>query len=80
MNLNFTQYLLDFYGPKGIYDYNFSATEINLATQLYKTRLADYGQVEFEGDSIDRERVRDIVLHYRGETNLEHPIPQHEVA
>ena len=63
MNTNFTQYMLDFYGPKGIYDYGFTAEQINLATQLYKCRMEDeFGQTEFEGDSVDRERVRDIIL------------------
>ena len=60
---NFTQYLLEFYGPNGIYDYGFTSTEINLATQLYKTRLT----TPFVGDSIDREAVRDLVLTYRKE-------------
>jgi hypothetical protein len=60
---NFTQYMLDFYGPSGVYDYGFTSEQINLATQLYKTRLAENypGQV-FEGDSVDRERVRDIIV------------------
>ena len=63
MNTNFTQYMLDFYGPKGIYDYGFTPEQINLATQLYKCRMEDqFGQTEFEGDSVDRERVRDIIL------------------
>ena len=63
MNTNFTQYMLDFYGPKGIYDYGFTAEQINLATQLYKTRLSEnYPGQEFEGVSVDRERVRDIIL------------------
>ena len=63
MNTNFTQYMLDFYGPNGIYDYGFTPEQINLATQLYKCRMEDeFGQTEFEGDSVDRERVRDIIL------------------
>ena len=63
MNTNFTQYMLDFYGPNGIYAYGFTAQQVNLATQLYKCRMADeFGQEEFEGDSVDRERVRDIIL------------------
>lgn len=61
--MNFTQYMLDFYGPKGIYPHGFTAEQINLATQLYKCRLNE-GQ-EFLGDSIDRERVRDIILEAR---------------
>jgi hypothetical protein len=64
--MNFTQYLLDFYGPNGIYPMGFTAEKISLATQLYKCRLKQ-GQ-EFLGDSIDRERVRDIILDARAET------------
>ena len=63
--MNFTEYMLDFYGPKGIYPMGFTAEQISLATQLYKCRLAE-GQ-EFLGDSIDRERVRDIILDARTE-------------
>ena len=55
--------MLDFYGPNGIYDYGFTPEQINLATQLYKCRMEDeFGQTEFEGDSVDRERIRDIIL------------------
>jgi hypothetical protein len=59
-DMNFTQYMLDFYGPNGIYPLGFNATQISLATQLYKTRLPE-GE-EFYGDTVDRERVRDIIL------------------
>jgi hypothetical protein len=58
--MNFTQYMLDFYGPNGLYPEGFTSTQISLATQLYKCRLPE-GE-EFWGDSIDRERVRDIIL------------------
>ena len=71
MNTNFTQYMLDFYGPKGIYNLGFTPEQINLATQLYKCRMEDeFGQTEFEGDSVDRERIRDIILEvcYKKET------------
>ena len=61
--MNFTQYMLDFYGPNGIYPLGFNATQISLATQLYKTRLPE--GVEFYGDTVDRERVRDIILEAR---------------
>jgi hypothetical protein len=64
--MNFTQYMLDFYGPNGIYPEGFTGAQISLATQLYKCRLPE-GQ-EFLGDSIDRERVRDIILAAREET------------
>ena len=59
-DMNFTQYMLDFYGPNGLYPEGFNATQISLATQLYKCRLPE--GTEFYGDSIDRERVRDIIL------------------
>lgn len=74
--MNFTKYMMSFYGEGGIYDHGFTPAEINLATQLYKCRLADYGQAEFEGDSLDRERIRDIIFHYRGAVVLEHPLPE----
>ena len=64
--MNFTQYMLDFYGPNGIYPLGFNSTQISLATQLYKGRLAE-GE-EFCGDSVDRERVRDIILAAREST------------
>ena len=63
MKLNFTQYMLDFYGKDGLYPFGFTPEQINFATQLYKCRMEDqFGQTEFEGDSVDRERVRDIIL------------------
>jgi hypothetical protein len=65
---NFTEYMLDFYGPKGIYPHDFTATQISLATQLYKCRLPE-GQ-EFLGDSLDRENVRDIILEARAEITV----------
>ena len=61
--MNFTRYMLDFYGAEGIYPFGFTAEQINLATQLYKCRLAEaYPGQEFCGDTVDRERVRDIIL------------------
>ena len=65
-SMNFTQYMLDFYGPNGVYPEGFTSTQIGLATQLYKYRLPE-GE-KFLGDSIDRERVRDIILAAREET------------
>jgi hypothetical protein len=55
--------MLEFYGKGGIYDYGFTAEQINLATQLYKCRLkSHYNLDEFHGDTVDRENVRDIIL------------------
>ena len=63
--MNFTRYMLDFYGADGVYPLGFTAEQISLATQLYKCRLP--ASIEFCGDSIDRERVRDIILAAREE-------------
>ena len=63
MNTSFTKYMLDFYGKNGIYDYGFTVSQIESATQIYKARMfSKFGQTEFEGDTVDRERVRDIIL------------------
>ena len=64
--MDFTKYMLSFYGKGGIYDYGFTASEINLAKQLYQCRLPEiFPGDEFQGDSVDRERVRDIILRFR---------------
>ena len=61
----FVRYVMSFYGPGEIYDYGFTVPEVKTATEQHiKT-----GRVPFEGDSIDREIVRDIVLENRASTN-----------
>ena len=63
--MNFTAYMMEFYGPNGIYsELNFNETQIGLATLIYKCRLPN-GALDFVGDSVDRERVRDIILEAR---------------
>jgi len=62
--MSFTQYMMDFYGPNGVYPLGFNETQIGLATQIYKCRLPN-GALDFVGDSLDRERVRDIILEAR---------------
>lgn len=62
----FVRYLLDFYGEHGIYDMSASAEEIIAATNEYKEKLAEEGK-DFEGDSVDREAVRDIMIAKRQE-------------
>jgi hypothetical protein len=57
----FTQYLLDFYGPAGIYELDFTVQDIEQATAIYIARLKNQ-RCEFVGDSFDREKVRDIVV------------------
>lgn len=63
---NFTEYMMAFYGPESeLYpELAFNETQINIATGIYKMRLNAQGE-EFCGDSVDRERVRDIILEAR---------------
>ena len=56
----FTQYLLDYYGPDGLYDFGLTREDAIRATNIYKGALKT--GVNFEGDSVDREAVRDILL------------------
>jgi len=64
---NFTEYMMDFYGPKGIYSHlNFNEVQIELATKVYISRLKS--EKEFYGDTVDRENVRDIILEAREKT------------
>ena len=64
--MSFTQYMMDFYGPESeLYpQLGFNETQIAIATGIYKMRL-DVRSVEFVGDSVDREAVRDIILEAR---------------
>ena len=55
----FVEYCMDFYGPGGIYDYDFNEAEIEVALSY---RLISRADLPFDGDTIDREIVRDIVL------------------
>lgn len=59
---NFTEYMLSFYGsgPHAIYPLGFTREQIKFGTQLYRSRLPQ--NEEFCGDSVDRERVRDIII------------------
>jgi hypothetical protein len=59
----FKVYCSSFYGPGGIWDMSATDEEIDKAT---KVRLLLKG-VPFDGDSIDRELVRDIILIMRGD-------------
>jgi hypothetical protein len=58
----FIEYCLDFYGPGGIYPLGMSEDEVTRAVRL----LDLIGQEDLELDSIDREKVRDVVLVVRG--------------
>jgi len=55
----FISYLLDFYGKGGIYDFGATRDDILLALGM---RLSKFPDMDFDGDSMDREYVRDIML------------------
>lgn len=62
MNENeFIEYVMEFYGDKGIYDIKATKAEIQRAINIRK--LFQVIPVEF--DSVDREFVRDIILEMR---------------
>ena len=58
----FIDYCMGFYGPGGIYPLGMSTEEVSKAVRL----LDLIGQQELELDSIDREKVRDVVMVMRG--------------
>jgi hypothetical protein len=61
----FHEYVMSFYGVRGdaIYDYEFTMGEVTAATRSYIESLDK--PEDFCGDSVDRERVRDIVFEAR---------------
>lgn len=54
-------YVLDFYGEGGIYDMGATLRQVAKATQIYIKSGAD-----FEADSFDREKIRDIMIEKYG--------------
>lgn len=68
----FEDYCFEFYGPKEIhgdfFDHSLTREELRLAIHL---RMSD--PYSFDGDSFDREIVRDILLAVRGK-KTEHNI------
>jgi len=57
--VEFTEYMNSFYGPEGVYPSTRTLTVAEVADAVIQ--LAN-GGFKFEGDSIDRERVRDVVF------------------
>jgi len=58
----FVSYCESFYGPAGIYPLGCNRADIESAILTYVQTLASYGQGAWGyGDSIDRERVADIL-------------------
>ena len=70
---NFTEfidYVLSFYGKGGLYDQGRSKEQIAFATTMYLDAIAHYDSDVYtwgDGDSLDRERVRDIMNNYYGD-------------
>mgnify|MGYP000238672449 CR=1 FL=1 len=59
-NETFVQYVLDFYGKGGIYD--FGATRDDVLLALKKRLQSATPEFPFDGDTLDREIVRDYML------------------
>ena len=68
----FINYCLDFYGQGGLYDQGRTKEQIAFATTVYLDACAYYEENNMPnmtwggGDSLDRERVRDIMNDYYG--------------
>jgi hypothetical protein len=60
---DFIDYVFDFYGEGGIYD--FGATKQMIVTATTE-RMQKFPDTPFDGDSVDRELIRDIMLGYEG--------------
>jgi hypothetical protein len=56
---DFIDYVLDFYGKGGIYDFGATKQMVVAATI---ERIERYPHTPFHSDSLDREWVRDIML------------------
>jgi|TARA_R110000796_G_scaffold205939_1_gene322312 hypothetical protein len=60
----FVKYVMRFYGKGGIYDFGATEEDIVIATDI---RLKNKPEIPFDGDSLDREIVRDILLDMKPE-------------
>ena len=59
MNMNqFYLYVRSFYGTQGLYPMGANLADIIKSTDIYLSRI----NTRFEGDSFDREEVRDILI------------------
>ena len=75
---DFINYVLDFYGQNGLYDQGRTKEQIAFATTMYLDAVQHYADTDDKmfrhytwgnGDSLDRERVRDIMNNYYGDAN-----------
>jgi len=66
----FYDYMMMFYGPYALYAKDvggpFTLEEVKEATDRYLAMPSPF-RPEFDGDTVDREHVRDIVLAMRGQ-------------
>ena len=65
---DFIDYVLSFYGKNGLYPQDRTKEQVAYATLYYLDSCNDvitWGN----GDSLDRERVRDVMNHLYGETD-----------
>jgi hypothetical protein len=60
--LDFVEYCLAFYGHGGIYDYGFTFDEV---CQGLIKRFSYRPSMDFDGDTVDREYVREMVFEIR---------------
>ena len=67
---SFYNYCKDFYGVGGIYDMGATKDEIVNATTLRLLGLTERTKVPFDGDTVDRELVWDIMLELREEGEI----------
>lgn len=54
----FIEYVMSFYGAGGIYDMGATRREVEMAIGIRLGRM----EIPFDGDSVDREIIRDIIL------------------
>lgn len=59
----FVDYVMSFYGKGGLYEMDATRAEVLVAIIV---RLEREKSLEFAGDTIDREKVRDIIIEIRG--------------
>jgi len=56
---SFVNYCYDWYGKGGIYDHDASRSQVKEAVMYYLYNPDRY--LEFQGDSMDREQVREVL-------------------
>lgn len=64
----FVDYVLSFYGHGEIYDMGATRDEVLLATGM-RLGICKWLRIPFEGDTIDREAVRDLIESLRIEVS-----------